>query len=59
MFYRPVDDIVRVLPICNFSKTEEYYSTLFHEHVHSTGHDSLQGLKNLLPLEMKTTAKRN
>ncbi|MHA7584557.1 ArdC family protein [Paenibacillus vandeheii] len=39
-FYRPADDIVSVPPICDYSKPEEYYSTLFHEHVHSTGHES-------------------
>ncbi|BFH34014.1 ArdC family protein [Paenibacillus melissococcoides] len=37
-FYRPSDDIVSVPPIRDYPKAEEYYSTLFHEHVHSTGH---------------------
>lgn len=37
-FYRPSDDIVSVPPLCDYAKPEEYYSTLFHEHVHSTGH---------------------
>lgn len=37
-FYRPSDDIVSVPPLCDYPKPEEYYSTLFHEHVHSTGH---------------------
>lgn len=37
-FYRPSDDIVSVPPLCDYGKPEEYYSTLFHEHVHSTGH---------------------
>ncbi|WP_068612541.1 ArdC family protein [Paenibacillus tuaregi] len=37
-FYRPSTDSVSVPPICDYAKAEEYYSTLFHEHVHSTGH---------------------
>ncbi|BFH18205.1 hypothetical protein J6TS7_29510 [Paenibacillus dendritiformis] len=37
-FYRPSDDIVSVPPLRDYLKAEEYYSTLFHEHVHSTGH---------------------
>ncbi|MVP02149.1 ArdC family protein [Paenibacillus lutrae] len=37
-FYRPSQDFVSVPPLCDYTKPEEYYSTLFHEHVHSTGH---------------------
>lgn len=37
-FYRPSDDVVSVPPLRDYAKPEEYYSTLFHEHVHSTGH---------------------
>ncbi|MFS0841322.1 ArdC family protein [Paenibacillus sp. 1P03SA] len=37
-FYRPSQDFVSVPPICDYPKAEEYYSTLFHELVHSTGH---------------------
>ena len=37
-FYRPATDEV-VLPICKqFISTAEYYSTVFHELTHSTGH---------------------
>ena len=37
-FYSPAYDKI-VLPLLNqFSAAEEYYSTLFHESVHSTGH---------------------
>jgi len=39
-FYRPFDDIVNVPEICCFDSSEEYYSTTFHELVHSTGHSS-------------------
>lgn len=38
--YRPADDVVSVPPLCDYAKAEEYYSTLFHELVHSTGHSS-------------------
>jgi antirestriction protein ArdC len=39
-FYRPSQDVVSVPPLCDYGKPEEYYSTLFHEHVHSTGHNN-------------------
>lgn len=38
-FYRPSDDSVNVPPIQDYAKPQEYYSTLFHEYVHSTGHE--------------------
>lgn len=37
-FYRPSDDSITVPPIELFADVAEYYSTLFHEAVHSTGH---------------------
>jgi antirestriction protein ArdC len=37
-FYRPSEDIIGMPSINQFEKPEEYYSTLFHELVHSTGH---------------------
>jgi antirestriction protein ArdC len=37
-FYRPSDDIVSIPEKTDFEKVEEYYSTFFHELVHSTGH---------------------
>lgn len=36
-FYRPSDDSITVPPIEKFVNIAEYYSTLFHEAVHSTG----------------------
>lgn len=36
-FYRPSDDSITVPPIKTFCNLAEYYSTLFHEAVHSTG----------------------
>jgi len=39
-FYRPADDIISIPDKSDFEKVEEYYSTLFHESVHSTGHKS-------------------
>lgn len=38
-FYRPSTDTVNMPRPKNFHKTEYYYSTLFHELVHSTGHE--------------------
>jgi len=37
-FYRPSDDSVTVPCIAQFPNTAEYYSTIFHELTHSTGH---------------------
>lgn len=39
-FYAPDDDYIRVPEINYFASDQEYYSTLFHELVHSTGHSS-------------------
>lgn len=37
-YYRPADDIVNVPPKKDFSDINAYYSTFYHEIVHSTGH---------------------
>ena len=37
-FYRPSEDDICVPPLADYEKPEEFYSTLFHELVHSTGH---------------------
>ena len=39
-YYSPVQDYVKVPNRRQFSATEEYYSTLFHELGHSTGHST-------------------
>lgn len=39
-FYAPDDDYIKVPEINYFASDQEYYSTLFHELVHSTGHSS-------------------
>lgn len=39
-FYRRSDDLVNVPPLSDFHQVEAYYSTLYHELVHSTGHKS-------------------
>ena len=39
-FYRPAADSITVPLITQFADTAEYYSTLFHEVTHSTGHES-------------------
>ena len=38
--YYPRDDVVAVPPDSQFQQREEYYSTLFHELIHATGHES-------------------
>lgn len=37
-FYRPSEDLIKVPCTEQFKDIEEYYSTLFHEMTHSTGH---------------------
>lgn len=37
-YYKPSSDVVNVPPLKDFISPEEYYSTFFHELVHSTGH---------------------
>jgi len=39
-FYRPSDDSVTVPEMSQFKECAEYYSTLFHELTHSTGHET-------------------
>lgn len=39
-YYRPGTDSIRLPKQASFSNPEEYYSTAFHEMVHSTGHES-------------------
>ncbi|MGA9776718.1 MAG: zincin-like metallopeptidase domain-containing protein [Verrucomicrobiia bacterium] len=38
-FYSPTDDCVGVPVRERFERTEDYYSTVFHELIHSTGHE--------------------
>lgn len=39
-FYQPNQDKISIPYISDYEKPEEYYSTMFHEMVHSTGHKS-------------------
>ncbi len=38
-WYHPESDMVRIPKVSSFSSIDEYYSTLFHELGHSTGHE--------------------
>jgi len=38
--YHPINDIVKMPPMSDFYTEEEYFSTFFHELIHSTGHKS-------------------
>jgi antirestriction protein ArdC len=46
-FYSPREDCVSVPTQKQFDRKEEYYSTLFHELVHATGHESRLGRATL------------
>ncbi len=47
-YYNRLDDYVNVPRIETFTSSERYYSTLFHELVHSTGHKERLNRKELL-----------
>jgi len=42
-YYSPGDDIIGIPPLNQFNSSSEYYSTLFHELSHSTGHENRLG----------------
>lgn len=45
--YIPAKDQIIMPPLNRFEKSEEYYSTLFHEMIHSTGHESRLNRKGI------------
>jgi hypothetical protein len=47
-FYVPSQDIVAMPTLSSFESSEEYYSTLFHELAHSTGHSSRLGREGVI-----------
>jgi antirestriction protein ArdC len=49
-WYRPADDRVNVPQIENMASVDAYYSTLFHELTHSTGHASRLGRDGITKL---------
>jgi antirestriction protein ArdC len=50
-WYRPTSDTVGMPAKASFDSSEEYYSTLFHELTHSTGHASRIGRDGIERLE--------
>ncbi len=49
-FYQPFQDFINMPKKESFGSGEEYYSTLFHELVHSTGHRSRLNRKSLIEM---------
>ncbi len=47
-YFSPSEDVVRVPEPCYFKSQDAYYSTLFHELTHSTGHKSRLARPDLL-----------
>lgn len=45
--YSPVEDKVKMPPKAQFLSTEAFYSTLFHEYAHSTGHEKRLNRKGI------------
>jgi len=46
-YYQPLFDFINMPPMERFLNSETYYSTLFHELIHSTGHHSRLNRKEL------------
>jgi antirestriction protein ArdC len=46
-FYSPLEDVVKMPHKTKFNSTEEFYSTLFHELAHSTGHEKRLNRKGI------------
>jgi antirestriction protein ArdC len=46
-FYSPLLDYIGMPPTAAFDSTEGYYATLFHELIHSTGHESRVGRQGI------------
>jgi antirestriction protein ArdC len=55
--YSPVKDIISIPSPEKFDIREEYYSTLFHEIVHSTGHKSRRSRESLLTHDKESYSK--
>lgn len=47
-FYSPLDDVVNMPFLNQFTSAEAFYATLFHELVHSTGHESRLARKEVM-----------
>lgn len=59
-YYRPSDDLVNVPPMEDFEIIDEYYSTMFHEIVHSTGHQgrlNREGITEIASFGSETYSK--
>lgn len=59
-YYAPMSDKLNIPDLSQFETAEEYYSTLFHELTHSTGHASRlsrEGITDLKPLDKKLYSK--
>jgi len=49
-FYRPAHDLINMPVKTSFDSENEYYSTLFHEMIHSTGHEARLNRKGIAEL---------
>ena len=52
-FYAPLSDLINMPSIQQFENSAEYYSTLFHEMIHATGHESRLNRKGISQLGKK------
>lgn len=59
-WYRPSTDTLNMPPLKDFTNVEEYYTTFFHEMIHSTGHKSRlarEGVTGLASFGSETYSK--
>lgn len=47
LYYRPSEDVINVSAMRDFENIHGYYSALFHEMIHSTGHKNVLIVKGL------------
>lgn len=52
-YYRPANDTITLPPVKQFKSTEFYYETIFHEMIHSTGHESRLNRKSIKDINNK------
>ena len=52
-FYAPLLDLINMPSIKQFENSAEYYSTLFHEMIHSTGHETRLNRTGISELDKK------
>lgn len=54
-YYNPIRDVINMPDMAQFETAEEYYSTLFHEMTHATGHETRLNRKGIAEINIFDT----